>query len=261
MFCSIIGYPLSKPRSVKIWRNFFKKKKMNIQMLSLEIKKNSFNDKINEVIFDRNFLASAITMPYKKKILKYIEVKDKISKKAKSINFIIKKKSKIFGFNTDVYGALETVKKLSPRKKKIMIFGFGGAGEAISRVFLTVFKKMNIYVISKKKCPLDLKKKKINFFKKVTKENLSEIDIFINCSPLGSNLKNQYKNKSPLTYKLLKDVKKTFRVFDIVYNPKVTFLMKLCKKLGLKSINGIEMNNVQAKFALQKVYSQYQKII
>ena len=67
MFCSIIGYPLSKPRSVKIWKNFFKKKRINIQMFPIEIKKNLFNNKINELLHDKNFLASAVTMPYKKK--------------------------------------------------------------------------------------------------------------------------------------------------------------------------------------------------
>ena len=63
-------------------------------MFSLEIKKNLFKSKINELILDQKFLASAITMPYKKKILKYIKVKDSISKEAKSVNFIIKKKIK-----------------------------------------------------------------------------------------------------------------------------------------------------------------------
>ena len=260
MFCSIIGFPLSNPRSVKIWKNFFKKKNMNIQMIPLEINKEIFDYKIKKLILNKNFLASAVTMPYKKKILKHVIVKDRISICAKSINFILKIKNKIFGFNTDVYGALETVKNLST-KNNIMIYGFGGAGEAISRVFLKVFKKSNIYVISQKKCPVDLKRKKINFYKKVTKNNLLEIDIFINCSPLGSALKKQYLKKSPITFDLLKTVKKKFQVFDIVYNPQTTLLMKFCKKLKLKNFNGIKMNTVQAEFALKKVYNSYKNII
>ena len=58
-------------------------------------------------------------MPYKKKVISKIIIEDKISKYSKSINFIIKKKKKIFGYNTDVYGALKTIKNF---KKKIFVF-------------------------------------------------------------------------------------------------------------------------------------------
>ena len=69
MFCKIIGFPLTKPRSVRLWRSFFKKKKLKISMNALEIYPNNFNKKFNILLKKRNFLASAITMPYKKKFL------------------------------------------------------------------------------------------------------------------------------------------------------------------------------------------------
>ena len=62
-------------------------------------------------------------MPYKKKIFNKVKIQDDISKYSKSVNLIIKKKDNIFGFNTDVYGALKTLSKFKI-KKKIMIYGF-----------------------------------------------------------------------------------------------------------------------------------------
>ena len=88
MFCTIIGHPLSKPRSVKLWGNFFKKKKLNIKMISKEIKPENFQRDFSKLLSNKNFLASAVTMPYKKKVISKIIIKDKISKYSKSINFI-----------------------------------------------------------------------------------------------------------------------------------------------------------------------------
>ena len=68
MFCRIIGFPLSKPRSVKLWRDFFKKKKIKISMMPLQIKPINFKKKFENMINDKRFLAAAVTMPYKKKL-------------------------------------------------------------------------------------------------------------------------------------------------------------------------------------------------
>ena len=116
-------------------------------MYPIDIKGNQFYKKIQTIKNDSNFLASAITMPYKKRIKSKVLILDKISKYANAINFILNKKGILYGFNTDVYGAIESVKKC--KKKKIIIFGFGGAGEAIFRVFCKIYKQSTFVIISK----------------------------------------------------------------------------------------------------------------
>ena len=255
MFCKIIGFPLTKPISVRLWRSFFKKKKLKISMNALEIYPNNFNKKFNILLKKRNFLASAITMPYKKKIFNKVKIQDDISKYSKSVNLIIKKKDNIFGFNTDVYGALKTLSKFKI-KKKIMIYGFGGSGEAICRVIQKKYKKSKIIVISNKKKPKDLKKK-IVFISRSKFKNLKDIDLFINCSPLGSDLSLKFISQSPINDTILQKRKKNFGIFDIVYSPKSTILGKLAKKNKINYFNGIEMNTFQASKSLKLVYKFY----
>jgi shikimate dehydrogenase len=252
MFCKIIGYPLIKPRSVILWKKFFKKKKLKINMQPFQIRPTHFNKEINQLFKNKKFLATAVTMPYKKRIISKIIVNDKLSNFAKAINFVIKKKNKVYGLNTDVYGALQTIKKF--KKKNIIIYGFGGTGEAITRVFLNVYKKTRLIVMSNKKKPKDLTSKNLKFIKRKDKIVLSNIDIFINCSPLGSNLKKEYLNKSPLTKYQLSFANKNLLIFDIVYNPKKTLLSRYCKELKIKYVNGIGMNTFQAKLALREIY-------
>ena len=79
MFCSIIGHPLKNPRSIKLWKIFFKKKKLKIDMFGVDVKKSKFKKTIKNFTKNQNFLASAITMPYKKDIVKYVKINDKIS--------------------------------------------------------------------------------------------------------------------------------------------------------------------------------------
>ena len=117
-------------------------------MLALDIKKADFKEQIKNLLKNKNFLASAITMPYKKNIIKYVKINDKISNFANSINLIVKKKNVLYGYNTDVYGALESVKNLN--NKKIIIYGFGGTGEAIYKTFSNIYKKAEFIVISSK---------------------------------------------------------------------------------------------------------------
>ena len=188
MFCSIIGHPLKKPRSVKLWKKFFKDKKFKIEMYPLDIKKKDFKRKIKCLIIDKNFLASAITMPYKKEILKYIKIKDRISLYANSINLIVKEKNSIYGYNTDVYGALKSVQNLN--KKNIVLFGFGGTGEAIYKTFKRIYPKANFTIISSKK-NLKLQNRTV-IKKKIDEKFIHLTDLFINCSPLGAISKKNF---------------------------------------------------------------------
>ena len=116
MYCHIIGFPLNKPRSVKIWRNFFKKKK-KITMTAKEIPPSQLKNFFSKIKSDKLFKATAITMPYKEKVINFIKYGNIISRQAKSINLIIKNKNSLIGFNTDVEGAMQTVKLV---KKKIL---------------------------------------------------------------------------------------------------------------------------------------------
>ena len=256
MFCTIIGFPLLRPRSVPLWRSFFKKKKLHIKMNSLEIHPKKLKFKLRELFDNENFLASAVTMPYKKNLYSRVIVKDKLTKFAQSVNFLLKKNKNIYGFNTDVYGALDTIKKFT--KRKIVIYGYGGAGESITRVLNKIYKKSKISVITSQKRPKKISNR-IDFLKRGDKVDLSNVDIFINCSPLGSNLKKKFIKKSPLNLRDLSNANPKIRVFDIVYKPKNNLLKKICKKKNIYYVNGLNMNTIQANLALKKVSEYYKK--
>ena len=220
-------------------------------MSAKEVDPKKLSNTLKKFKLDKEFLATAVTMPFKERVLKYISYGNSISKHAKSINLILKKNNSLIGFNTDIVGALESVKKI--KKKNIMIYGMGGTGKSILRVFQNRFKKTDFYIVSSKKHSEFKKNQNINLNKKIKDNDLKDIDLFINCSPLGSSLSASYKSKTPLSKYQIRLLKKSCVIFDIVYDPKLTILGKLSKENKIKFINGIKMNTVQANYALRKV--------
>ena len=67
MISGIIGHPLKNPRSISIWKDFFKKNNIKSEMIKWEIDDANFNQFITELFNNPHFLATAVTMPYKKK--------------------------------------------------------------------------------------------------------------------------------------------------------------------------------------------------
>ncbi len=250
----IIGYPLKNPRSITIWREYFKKKRMSASMNKFEVKPSNLNKFIKDLRKNKKFKAAAVTMPYKKKIYKLIDNYDNFAKTSKSINLIVKQKDKLFGYNTDVYGANETIKKILAKYKLIIIIGLGGTGSAIFNYLYSKYKRKKYLLISKKFVFKNSGKIKIK--KKLTKNVLKDKSLIINCSPLGSNLKKKFISKSPINKSLINSINKRSTVFDIIYSPEKTLLSKMLKKIKINYINGKYMNTVQAIRSLELAFGK-----
>ena len=250
----IIGYPLKNPRSIKIWKKFFKQKKINAEMLPFEINKKKIDKFFLSLLKNKNFHAAAITMPYKKYFYKKSVIKDKLTLYAKSVNLILKIDEKIFGYNTDIIGALSSIPK---KTNKIVIIGQGGTGQALLNVLFNIRKKTKFILRKSKKNylkslqNLNNKSKRINVFSKINDKIFDGTDLIINCTPLGSDLKKNFINKSPINESYFNKINKNTKIFDVVYKPKKTKLYYLSKKYKINYINGIKMNTIQAISALK----------
>jgi shikimate dehydrogenase len=173
-----------------------------------------------------------VTVPYKEKALKYVEP-DELAEEVGAVNTIYFKKG-VKGFNTDAIGAKMALEDVTDIKgKRILILGAGGAAKAISyelsryseilianRTFSKGLKLAN--KIGGEAIRLD------DIFREI-----KSVDILINATTVGLN-----EDRS-LIYS--KNLHKDMVVFDIVYSPLKTCLLKEAEKAGAKTIDGLKM--------------------
>ena len=176
--------------------------------------------------------------------MKYADTIDPLAKNIGSINTLFNKDGKIYGYNTDGLGALEALinNGVHVKNSRVLILGNGGSARAIAFTLLT--QKANVTIAGRNiknilKLVNDIKKKYKNIDAKsleiIDKEFMSNIDIIINTTPVGMSPNIE---KIPLEPALLQ---KKHTVFDIVYSPHNTKLLKTSKAKGCKIIHGIEM--------------------
>ena len=201
---------------------------------------------LNNVFNSKNLCGLNVTIPYKEKIISFL---DKISDEAEQIgavNTICFENGTKVGYNTDIFGFTESLKMNKiDNIDSALILGTGGAAKTI--IYFCNKNNIPFNVVSRQESNLNLSYNKLNedIFKKRV--------LIVNCTPLGT-----YPdiNKCPkLPYEL---INKENILFDLVYNPSETLFMKKGKEIGCKTLNGYQMLRFQAEMSW-KIWADYIK--
>ena len=299
-FALIIGNSPSKgARSPILWNKAYKFFKKKTRMYPADVTENKLKSLCEYLKFNKYFIGSSVTVPFKEKVISYLDTIDKNALAIGSVNTIIKKKNKLHGINTDYHGSLYSLKKIPIKKKKqrILVIGCGGAGKACIVSIINYFKDSQILVFNRNKKKLmtfirRLKIKNKNSLKHLSSlkdfKKIKKIDLIVNTTSIGFdswikqkkyiNLKEyspvslvkfkeiksksidkfKVKNKEKInrnileTFNFLKSFK-NLSIFDIIYQPNTTTLMKIGSLLGFRVYNGLTMNFVQAVEAFKIV--------
>ena len=194
-------------------------------------------DDLNQVFNSKNLCGLNVTIPYKEKIISFLDSVSDEAKEIGAVNTICFKNGNKIGYNTDIYGFTESLKvnKIDD-VESVLILGTGGAAKTI-----TYFcNKYNIpyNLVSRQKSNLHLS------YNELDEYNFTKRVLIVNCTPLGTY---PDVNKSPkLPFEL---INKENIFFDLVYNPSETLFMKKGKEIGCKTLNGYEMLRLQAEMS------------
>ena len=191
-----------------------------------------------------------ITVPFKKKIIPYLDVLSGHALRTQSVNTVCLNNGNVTGYNTDIDGFELSLKKLDydVRNKKVMILGAGGVVPSI----IYALKKMNvpqIYLSNRTKEKAQILKKLFDGLEVIDWGILPDFDIIINATSLG------LKENDKFEIDFLKaGNNKLF--FDVIYNPFNTDFSKAGNKPGNIIENGLNMFLFQA----QKAFSIWHNI-
>ena len=242
----IIGNPLGHSLSPNIHLAAIEKLSESYTYEKWELTENELESFIQTVRNkDSKILGFNVTIPYKEKIIQYLDELDILASKLKAVNTVKYESGKLKGYNTDGLGLFETLKRnnIQYENKKILMLGNGGACKGIA-MFLTNQMVAGIDIVGRDMREVqDLSKRLIgegtdsNSFSWTDLINLDidKYNIIIQTTPLG--MKNQ-SQEILFPYDKLTN---RHTVIDIVYNPLETDFLKKSKNKGANCINGLEM--------------------
>jgi len=189
-----------------------------------------------------------VTVPYKEEVIRHL---DRLSPEAEvlgAVNTVKKFGSQWIGYNTDLYGFLKSLSETGFRAKdkRVVILGAGGSARAViyglAKSGVQSISIFNRTSARAKRIVSQFKKKfpKINWtvhpiHQKSLKEALSNSDLLVNTTKVG------LKPSDSLLVSRSVFPKRKILVYDLIYKPKQTKLLKLASSLGHKTMNGEAM--------------------
>jgi shikimate dehydrogenase len=230
LYC-IFGNPVAHSKSPAVHNALFKEKNIDAVYLAFNI--NSIENGIS-AIREFDIKGVSITIPFKEKVIKYLDYIDDYAKSIGAVNTILNKQGKLTGYNTDWKGGVEPLKKYDITDKNVGIIGAGGAAHAIA--FGIKKNKGNLTIINRsRRSGEKLSSLFDSDFLDINKIEKDAFDIIINTTPVGMTpgIDNTPIKKELLNNKMV--------VMDIIYNPIETRLIKEAKEIGCATIDGLSM--------------------
>ncbi len=235
----IIGNPIKHSLSPILHEYWFKKYNINAQYSIIEASEADLPSIIQK-IKDGSYSGFNVTLPFKQKILNYVDKAINDAETTGSINtLLLDSDNTVIGENTDVYGLqaayLKEIENSS--KKNALIIGAGGVSPS---VILSIQKSgiSNISITNRTNEKCIFLKKKFKFLNIVLWENLEQeiknFDIIINATSLG------LKNGEDFNFNFANTKSKVIYI-DTIYNPLETKTYKYLRDEGKKVFNGLDM--------------------
>lgn len=232
----LIGRPTAHSLSPRVHNAAFAELEINAVYIPFETDSLgsffSLNNRLGGVGF-------SVTIPYKVEIVRFMDALDPTAQKIGAVNTVAIREGKKIGYNTDVEGFIRPLeRRIALRGKRAVVLGAGGAARAAA--FALLERGVEILVLSRNR----ERARELALELGANCGGLEELarhdfDLLINATPVG-----MFPNvdESPAPAELLAGK----IVYDLVYNPPETKLLREARGAGALAISGIEMFLEQA---------------
>ena len=229
----LIGFPLTHSFSARYFAEKFNREGIeecvykNFQIESIE--------EFSTLIKTEKLSGLNITIPYKESVIEYLDEIDATADAIGAVNCIKFSEGKMIGYNTDVFGFSESLKKfIGDAHPEALILGTGGSSKAVSYAL----DQLNI------RYKFVSRRKKAEWFTyhDLTDDIISQYKLIINTTPIG--MFPDISSEPALPYGHLSE---EHFLFDLIYNPGETRFLQEGALHGAHTQNGLEMLYLQAE--------------
>jgi len=258
-YIGLIGYPIKHSISPFFQQAALDYYQLDIRYEAWETAPAQLQEVVDDIRKSQNIGAN-VTVPYKETVLPLLDEVDELAGSIGAVNTIVKKADRLVGFNTDAYGFIEVLDKeghFDPEGRKVFILGAGGVARAVC--FALVQRKVGSLAITDgiferasalaenlmnytkriSASPRELKTEinHLRWKKLSSASTLNNCDLIVHCTTIGMKDSPQ-EGQSPLS---LEVIPKNALVYDVVYNPWPTPLLKLAQRAGANTLGGLPM--------------------
>lgn len=272
----LFGHPVEHSLSPFFINFVLKSLDLNFLYLAFDIEMEHLKEAVNSLKVLK-FRGVNVTIPYKRPVMNHLSSIQDDAKVIGAVNCILNLDGFIHGYNTDYHGFIEPLKKrnIEIRDTSACIIGCGGAARSVLYALVKENVK-RIYIVNRtEKNAADfiawskdsLKFDKISYTgngQTLSREVPDDTALIVNTTPIGMfpNI-----NESPLHEDL--SFNHTQTVYDLIYNPPMTGLLKKAEADGAVAINGFEMLIIQGLYSLaiwfpdknEDIFSMQERII
>ncbi len=248
---AVIGDPIDHSLSPNIHSAAFRELNLDHSYIAYRIPKGELEEGI-EALKRIKIAGFNVTIPHKVEMMKFLDKMDESCSLIGAVNTVSNENGILKGYNTDMDGFLDPIKKrqLPIKNCNVLLLGAGGAARAIvaglvkehvEAITIANRKLDNARALSEFSQKIGLKSK----FMKIDEvgNTVKNYDVIVNATSVG--LRNE---SSPI---LLNEIRKKTIVYDIVYMPMNTDFLKKAKEKGATIIYGYEMLLGQAARAFE----------
>ncbi len=242
--CAVIGDPVEHSLSPVMHNAAFHELELNYVYVAFHVK----NVKMAlEGMIGFSLRGLSVTIPHKIEVMEYMDEITPLAEKIGAVNTVTLDNGKLYGTNTDGYGtlqAIETEERIDG--KTVVMLGTGGAARAAAFAIACERKPERFFIAGRNEQKVRKLAQEVTQHGKKMVSGLSlepkelksifrETDIIVNTTPIGMH---PHEDECLLPEELFSE---RHVVFDMIYNPAETLLLKRAKRRFARTINGIPM--------------------
>jgi 3-dehydroquinate dehydratase / shikimate dehydrogenase len=241
MICGLVGLPVMHSLSPHVHNAAFESEGVNGVYLPFEVRdaeqffKRMVHPRTRELSW--NIRGLSVTAPHKQTVMRCLDWIEADAKEMGAVNTVVVENDRLLGYNTDAAGLVAPLlaRFESLRDLKVAIIGAGGAARAAIWALQRQHAKVTVLARDVTKAQaLGVS------CEALSSASFAGFDLVINATPIGSGA---YLDNSPVTREQLNGAR---CIYDLVYNPVETRLLREAREMGCQTLGGLEMLVAQA---------------
>jgi shikimate dehydrogenase len=257
-YAAILGLSPSKgARSPTLWNAAFAAAGVDAVMHPFDVSEANLAGLLAALKADPRFIGGSVAVPHKQGLVALLDRLEPEAERIGAVNAIYRDGADLVGANTDGAGALEQLRDMVDdlKSRHALVLGLGGAGSAVAAYLAGNVASLRLANRTMEKAQAFAERlgggvKALRMPNSSTE--LRGVNLIVNCTSVGFQDGDQGCSLGDNSEAMLDTMPDDTVIYDIIYQPAETELLRQAKAIGMTTLNGLGMNQDQAVIAFEK---------